>query len=197
MKMPPRFNSARFREALIFAAQLHAEQARKGTDIPYIAHLLAVAAVALEHGASETEATAALLHDAVEDQGGLPMLERIRALFGTEVAAIVDGCTDSYVEPKPAWRKRKEDYIAHIAVASPSVRLVSCSDKLHNARAILADLHTHGDAVWSRFTGGRDGTLWYYRSLARAFTKAEKNPLTEELARVVAEVEKLAATKNS
>jgi len=197
MKQPARFNSARFREALIFAAQLHATQTRKGTNIPYIAHLLAVAAIALEYGAGEVEATAALLHDAVEDQGGLPMLERIRELFGADVAAIVDGCTDSYTEPKPAWRKRKEDYIAHIADTSPSVRLVSCADKLHNARAILADLRTHGETVWSRFKGGRDGTLWYYRALADALTEAEKNSLTEELERVVTEVEKLSATAKS
>ena len=130
--------STRFEEALVFAAQLHREQTRKGTTIPYIAHLLGVASIVLEYGGDEDEAIAALLHDAIEDQGGASTREEIRRRFGETVVAIVNGCTDAEVIPKPPWRARKEDYIAHMAHASPSVRLVSAADKLHNARAILA-----------------------------------------------------------
>src|SRR5919202_957739 len=148
----------RFEEALTFAARLHSAQVRKGTTVPYVSHLLAVAAVALEHGADEDEAIAALLHDAVEDQGGAATREEIRRRFGDRVAEIVDGCTDAETTPKPPWRERKERYVSHIASAPPSVRLVSAADKLHNARSILADLRTCGEGVWDRFRGGKEGT---------------------------------------
>jgi (p)ppGpp synthase/HD superfamily hydrolase len=184
--------SPRFEEALIFAAQLHAHQTRKGTDIPYIAHLLAVTGLVLENEGSEDEAIAALLHDAVEDQGGAATREEIRRRFGATVAEIVDGCTDSDVNPKPPWRRRKEGYVARLRAASPSVRLVSAADKLHNARTILADFRASGESVWERFTGGRDGTLWYYRALADAFRAGASSPLVEELDRVVTEIERLA-----
>ncbi len=184
--------SARFDEALGYARRLHAAQVCKGTAIPYIAHLLAVTAIVLEHGGEEDEAIAALLHDAVEDQGGSATRTEIRRRFGEHVAAIVDGCTDAETIPKPPWRARKEAYVAHIAHASPSVRLVSGADKLHNARAILADYRQHGDELWARFTGGRDGTLWYYRALADAFRAVGSTPLIEELERTVRELEQLA-----
>jgi (p)ppGpp synthase/HD superfamily hydrolase len=186
--------SARFREGLVFAAELHADQRRKGTEVPYVAHLLGVASIALEHGADEDEAIAALLHDAVEDQGGPTTREEIRRRFGERVAAIVDGCTDADTIPKPAWRERKETYIAHIPNASPSTLLVSAADKLHNARAILVDYRVAGESLWTRFKGGRDGTLWYYRALLRAFqnTGRAPRPLIEELDRVVSELERLA-----
>jgi (p)ppGpp synthase/HD superfamily hydrolase len=182
----------RFTRALTLACDLHRTQTRKGTQIPYVAHLLGVASIALEHGAVEDEAIAAVLHDAVEDQGGAPTLARIRAEFGDAVAEIVDGCTDTDVEPKPPWRPRKEAYIARIATKSRSTRLVSAADKLHNARAILADYRVLGDEVWTRFSGGRDGTLWYYRSLVDAFAGAEKSRLVDELDRTVSELEQLA-----
>lgn len=182
----------RFEDALSFAARLHSGQLRKGTSIPYVSHLLAVCSVALEHGADEDEAIAALLHDAIEDQGGAPTREEIRSRFGDRVVEIVDGCTDAETDPKPPWRERKERYVAHIAEASPSVRLVSASDKLHNSRSIVADLRTCGDEVWSRFKGGREGTLWYYRSLVEAFRAHGTTPLVEELARTVAEMERIA-----
>jgi (p)ppGpp synthase/HD superfamily hydrolase len=185
--------SSKFDQALQYAAAIHREQIRKGTEIPYLAHLLGVASIALEHGANEDEAIGALLHDAAEDAGGLARIEDIRRNFGDAVAAIVEGCTDSVVVPKPPWRKRKEDYIAHLPSASPSVRLVSASDKLHNARAILSDYRQHGEALWSRFTGRREGTLWYYRSLVKAFAAADQNPLAEELDRVVSEIERLSS----
>jgi GTP pyrophosphokinase len=183
----------RFTYALSLACQLHRHQSRKGTQIPYVAHLLAVASIALEHGASEDEAIAAVLHDAVEDQGGPPTLARIRREFGDAVADIVDGCTDTDAVPKPPWRARKEEYVAKIASKSKATRLVSAADKLHNARAILADYRTQGEALWSRFNGGREGTLWYYRALTDAFMAAERTALVAELDRVVRELEALAA----
>ena len=183
----------RYADALQLAWSLHDGQVRKGTKIPYVSHLIAVSSIALEHGANEDEAIAALLHDAVEDAGGLPTLNMIRQRFGDVVADTVDGCTDSYVEPKPPWRARKEAYIAHLASASVSVRLVSNSDKLHNARSILTDLRVHGPALWSRFTAPKEGTLWYYRSLVKAFESHGRTPLVDELDRTVREIEMLAA----
>jgi GTP pyrophosphokinase len=185
--------SERFEEALVYAARLHAEQRRKGTEIPYVAHLLGVASIALEHGADEDEAIAALLHDAIEDQGGAATREEIRRRFGDRVVAIVDGCTDAEVVPKPPWRERKEAYVAHVREAPPSVRLVSASDKLHNARAILADFRASGDRLWDRFTGGRDGTLWYYRALVDAYRESGPSRLVDELDLVVTELERLTA----
>lgn len=184
--------STRFEEALIFATRLHREQMRKGTTIPYIAHLLGVTSIVLEHGGDEDEAIAALLHDAIEDQGGASTREEIRRRFGETVVAIVDGCTDAEVIPKPPWRARKEAYIAHIAHAAPSVRLVSVADKLHNARAILADYRELGNDLWKRFNGGKEGTLWYYRALVNAFRATGITPLIEELDRVISEIEQLA-----
>jgi (p)ppGpp synthase/HD superfamily hydrolase len=182
----------RFEEALLYAARLHRDQTRKGTEVPYVTHLLAVAAIVGENGGTEDEVVAALLHDAPEDRGGKDRLEDIRARFGDEVAEIVDGCTDTYEDPKPEWRPRKEAYVAHVAKASPSVRLVSAADKLHNARSILADLRSLGDRLWARFTGGKEGTLWYYRVLVEAYAEAGSNPVVEELDRVVREIEALA-----
>ena len=187
--------SPRFDDALVYASQLHRDQVRKGTHIPYVSHLLAVAAIVLEHGGREDEAIAALLHDAVEDQGGSETREAIRERFGEDVAAIVDGCSDTDTLPKPPWDERKKAYVAHVVIASPSVRLVSAADKLHNARAILADYRQLGEPLWDRFNGGRDGTLWYYRALADAFRSVESNALSEELDRTVVELEWMAAVQ--
>jgi len=158
----------RFEDALAFAARLHATQTRKGTEIPYIAHLLAVASLVITHGGNEDEAIAGLLHDSVEDQGGQPTLEMIRARFGEPVAAIVDGCTDTDVVPKPPWRERKERYLKHLASASRSVKLVAAADKLDNVRAIVADYRTHGAAIWSRFNAGPNEQKWFYRGCVTA-----------------------------
>ena len=160
----------RFDQALAYAAHAHRTQLRKGTAIPYVSHLLGVASLALEAGADEDQAIAALLHDAVEDQGGPDRLADIATRFGPRVARIVADCTDSDAEPKPPWRARKEACVAGLAHKAPESLLVSLADKTHNARAILADLEEHGAAVWDRFTGGRDGSLWYYRALADAFS---------------------------
>lgn len=158
-----------FQAALTFAAELHADQVRKGTGVPYIAHLLNVTGIVLDYGGTETEAIAALLHDAVEDQGGMVVLEQIRHRFGHDVADIVAACSDSFTVPKPPWRQRKDAYLEHLAEAPPSVLIVSAADKLHNARSILTDYLQMGDALFERFRGGKDGTLWYYQALTRQF----------------------------
>lgn len=199
--------TTRFEAALALAAWLHADQVRKGTRIPYIAHLLSVAGIALDYGADEDEAIAALLHDAVEDQGGAEVLGRIRSRFGSGVAEIVLACSDTAETPKPRWCEREKAYIAHIATASPSARLVSAADKLHNARSILAEFDALEGEEWKRFTGGRDGTLWYYRALVDAFRAADDGPdesprarlgsLIDELDRVVAAVEERAGVRGS
>jgi GTP pyrophosphokinase len=189
--------SKRFTDALTFATQLHTNQTRKGGKVPYIAHLLGVASIALEHGANEDEAIAALLHDAIEDQGGAATREEIRRRFGDIVTEIVDGCTDSDTTPKPPWRQRKEAYIAHIPKASASVLLVSASDKLYNARSILNDYRLIGENVWERFHGGKDGTLWYYRAVLEAFRSTGSTPLFDELERVVSELESLVSSSTN
>lgn len=189
----PHVLSSRFREALWLAAFLHADQRRKGTDIPYVAHLLAVSSLVLENGGCEDAAIAALLHDAVEDQGGETILAQISSRFGPTVASIVEACSDSKETSKPPWKARKERYIAHLAGVSSDTLLVSLADKLHNARAILADYRQIGEALWQRFQGGRDGTLWYYGALVLAFEqRAEHGRLVEELRRVVSELQGLA-----
>lgn len=182
-------------EALGYAAELHLHQRRKGKGQPYIGHLLGVAAIVIQHGGGEAEVIAALLHDAVEDQGGLPRLGEIREKFGDRVARIVDGCTDSYEVSggKRDWGERKRAYIEKVAHAPEDVRLVSAADKLANAREVLADFRLEGDAVFNRFQGHKQGTLWYYRALVNVFRKAGASPLVEELARVVSELESLAS----
>ena len=183
-----------FEEALVFATRLHANQRRKSKRIPYIAHLLGVASLVLEAGGGEDEAIAALLHDAVEDQGGMARLEEIRSRFGDAVAEIVEACTDSWTDPKPPWRKRKEAYIARLREASESVCLVSAADKLHSARTILSDYRRLGETLWSRFTGGKEGTLWYYRTLVDVLQATGPAPLADELDRVVSEINDLVFT---
>ncbi len=189
--------SKKFTEALTFATELHATQKRKGSGVPYIAHLLGTASIALEYGANEAEAIAALLHDAIEDQGGAPTREEIRRRFGDAVTAIVDGCTDADTISKPPWRQRKEAYIASISTTSASVRLVTAADKLYNARSVLKDYRVLGEELWQRFAGGKAGTLWYYRALVEALHAAASTPLVEELDRVVTEIEQLASASGS
>jgi GTP pyrophosphokinase len=175
---------------------VHQHQRRKGSDIPYVAHVLAVAALALEHGAGEDEAIAALLHDAAEDGGGEAMLAEIRAQFGDGVADIVLGCSDSLAaDPaeKAPWLERKESYIAHLAEASPGVCLVSAADKLHNVRTLTRVYREDGEATWNRFNGGRDGTLWYYDAVSLALWRRWPSRLSEELRRDVQQLLALAA----
>ena len=193
--VPPPLSGARWAplsDAAGFALSVHADQLRKGTDTPYISHLLAVAGLVLEFGGDEDQAIAGLLHDAVEDQGA-HLLPLIAERFGSRVAAIVEGCTDADTIPKPPWRARKEAYVAHLEHAPPAVLLVSCADKVHNARAICTDLRTHDAALFTRFTGGQDGTLWYYRALSEVFTRRLPGPLAAELHDLVATMERRAA----
>jgi (p)ppGpp synthase/HD superfamily hydrolase len=183
--------SEKFQEALLYATRAHGDQTRKKTGIPVIAHLLGVTAIAMEYGANETEAIGALLHDTVEDCGGAHRLCDIRETFGENVATIVDGCTDTYELPKPPWLERKRAYIEHVKKADSSTRLVSASDKLHNTRAILAELRRHGFDVFERFNGKMDGTVWYYRTLVTTFRRhGDHADLIDELDRVVSEIEK-------
>ncbi len=183
----------RFIDALAYAVNLHAGQRRKVSGVPYAAHLLGVAATVLEHGANEVEAIAALLHDAVEDQGGLATRAAIAGRFGEEVARMVDGCSDCHTTPKPLWRERKERHVTQLRQASASIRLIVAADKLHNARSLLAEYHRLGDAVWQHFHGGRAGTLWYYRAMVDALRNVDQRPIVEELARAVAELENAVA----
>lgn len=185
--------SPRFNDALVFACTAHATQKRKGTEIPYVAHLLGVASIALDNGADEEQAIAALLHDAVEDQG--VTVEQIAAVFGPRVAGMVADCTDSAGPDKPEWRARKEAYIAGLGSKPQESLLVSVSDKTHNARAIVDDRIEIGPALWGRFTGGREGTLWYYRALADRFEALLPGPPARRLRAAVAEMERLAMEK--
>jgi (p)ppGpp synthase/HD superfamily hydrolase len=191
----PRFDSGskRFLEALRVAATLHAGQTRKKTDNPYVSHVLGASSIAMEFGADEDQAIAALLHDIIEDVEPVEDARAAVGAFGPEVLRIVKACTDSDAHPKPPWRERKERYLAHLPEADARILLVSASDKLHNARAIVTDLHRGGPEVWSRFSAPREGLLWYYRGLVSAFRANPESPadLVDELDRTVAEMARL------
>jgi GTP pyrophosphokinase len=185
----------RFLSALAYATKLHALQTRKGSRVPYVAHLLAVASTTIEAGGSEDQVIAALLHDAVEDQGGVSTLRKIRRMFGPEVASIVEACTDTPEAPKPPWRERKEQHLAQLKDSAADVALVVAADKLHNARTILADYRKIGDQLFERFNGGKAGTLWYYRSMQQMLKTKGPEAVVEELDRVVTELERISARK--
>ena len=187
----------RFERAFLFAAEKHAGQTRKTTTVPYIAHLMGVASLALEYGGDEDLAIAALLHDVVEDCGGVAMLKEVKRRFGSRVAKIVDGCTDSYGEPKAPWRDRKENYLRHLKSADAGTRLVSAADKLNNVRSILSDYRDVGESIWERFNGGREGTLWYYRALLGEFQRGKMNRLVREFEIAVLQLETDAGVKRS
>jgi (p)ppGpp synthase/HD superfamily hydrolase len=165
--------------------ELHRDQVRKGSGVPYISHLLSVSSRVLSVGGTEVQAIAGLLHDAAEDQGGQATLDVIQAKFGSEVAQIVADCTDSWVEPKPPWRPRKKDYLAILPKKPPTSLLVSLADKVDNAEAILNDYRSIGEVLWDRFTGGREGTIWYYRQLSAIFNEVFPGRLAHELSRTV------------
>lgn len=189
--------SPRFEQALHYACVVHAGQVRKGTTVPYLSHLLSVTGLALEFGADEDEAIAALLHDVVEDAGGKSRAADVRQRFGDRVADIVAGCTDANTHPKPPWRERKEAYIDGLQSKLPSAAFVSCCDKLHNARSIVSDLRQHGDRVWQKFAGGKDGSLWYYTTLCDKYKQLEVcPPLLEELERTLAVMLELAGRQS-
>ena len=188
--MTDRIISDRFTAAFNYACDKHQNQTRKGTDIPYISHLMAVSGLVMEHGGNEDEAIAALLHDVVEDQGGAEMLNEIRSKFGNTVAEVVEGCSDSFSddpEEKLPWKERKQAYINHLATdAFPSTLLVSMADKLHNARAMLTDYSFIGEPFWTRFNATKEEEKWYYHQLLETFrNRAVPLSLYREFERVV------------
>jgi (p)ppGpp synthase/HD superfamily hydrolase len=175
----------RFEVALVLAHRLHRTQLRKGTQVPYLSHLLSVAALVLEEGGDEDEAIAALLHDAIEDQGGLNTRDLILAKFGKRVCDIVEGCTESQTEPLPAWQDRKVLHLEKLAQETTSVRRVTLADKLHNVRSMLMDYNHCGPSLWQRFGGGRSGTIWYYRAVADCLRSPHITPIFSELERSI------------
>jgi (p)ppGpp synthase/HD superfamily hydrolase len=180
----------KFVEAMAYAAKKHATQTRKGSDTPYLGHLLSVAGFVIEADGTETEAIAALLHDAAEDQGGEATLAEIREKFGDEVAEIVGECSDTFEMPKPPWRERKQRYVDHLPEASDAAILVSLADKLHNARAILRDYREVGDRLWQRFSVQDPQLhLWYYRSLLDVYAQRVDNWMVDELREVIDKLE--------
>ena len=192
----------KFDQALKLAHELHRHQTRKGVGTPYLSHLLTVCALVLENGGGEEEAIAALLHDAVEDQGGQATLDRIREQFGDKVAGIVLECTDK-IERTEAdnspenWRARKEADLAKVPGLSPGAFLVVSADKLHNLRSLIMDYRSNGEMVWTRFNGGRDGTLWFSRAMAEALhERRPENSLSKELIENVMLLEDLSKTDN-
>jgi (p)ppGpp synthase/HD superfamily hydrolase len=187
--------SERFDAALLLAHRVHRHQRRKGTGIPYIAHVLTVSALVLERGGNEVQAIAALLHDAIEDappELGVDEVRRqIREQFGAAVLAIVEDCSDTDVQPKPPWIERKTSYLKHLAVAADEALLVSAADKLHNLQSLLRDHRAVGGALWDRFNkdAGRTGTLGYYRALVDTFKARLQNPIVHELDNVLQTLE--------
>jgi (p)ppGpp synthase/HD superfamily hydrolase len=193
--LPPALTS-RFLDAVELAAEVHGDQRRKGTEIPFLAHLLVVTGLVLEDGGDEDEAVAAMLHDAVEDGGGQPMLERIEERFGQRVAMIVEACSDTVdADCDDRWIIRKRRYLAHLPrVEDDGVLRVALADKVHNARSIVRDYREEGHALWDRFTDKTvQEQLWYYGALLRFFEARRPGPLTEDLRRAVEELELLVA----
>jgi len=187
----------RFDEAMAYAADKHRDQTRKGSEIPYLGHLLSVAGYVIEADGTEVEAIAALLHDTAEDQGGEKTLAEIRQKFGDEVASIVEECSDTVVTPKPPWRERKENYINHLSEASESALLVSVADKLHNAHGILRDFRALGDELWQRFNvTDPQQHLWYYESLLDVYSRRIHNWLVDELREAIDALEYLISESN-
>ena len=189
--------SLRFLAALEVAAMMFATPRRKKTRTPYVAHILGVCAIVLEHGGSEDEAIAALLHDTLEDITPTRKARKTVRAFGDDVYVIVKGCSDGTPDKKgkkAPWRERKEAYVAALGHEPRSVLLVSAADKLHNARAIVADLRAIGDAVWKRFNASKDEILWYYGALVGAFmaNPAHDVALVDELDRTVQQMRRLA-----
>ena len=184
----------RFTEALVYSARLHARQTRKGTGIPYVSHLLGVCALVLEGDGTEEQAVAALLHDALEDQGDQTSAAEIERRFGSVVARIVTACTDDPERRFPDWWERKRHYVEQLPEQPADVLLVSVADKLYNARTILAGYRQHGESLFQRFSGGKAGVLWYYHALVDAYRRAPSfsDPLVDELDRTIRNLVSLA-----
>ncbi|HVZ21922.1 MAG TPA: HD domain-containing protein [Vicinamibacterales bacterium] len=182
--------SRRYDDALRYAHEVHASQTKKGTDVPYLAHLLGVSSIVLDDGGTEDEAIAALLHDAAEDHGGRARLDDIRARFGDAVAKIVEDCTDAWSEPKPPWKERKATYVEHAKTLAPPSLRVSAADKVHNTYGILRDLRNIGEEAWAAYEASADDVLAYYQGLVRSYREAGGGHLVEELERIVRGIER-------
>ena len=180
----------RFDEAVRYAHEVHGTQTKKGTSIPYLAHLMGVTSIVLDDGGDEDEAIGALLHDAAEDHGGRQRLEDIGARFGDPVAKIVEDCTDSFATPPEPWAERKMKYAQHARLLPPPSLRVSVADKVHNTYSILRDLRTSGEQVWERYEAGPDDVLAYYQTLVRAYREAGGGRLVDELERIVRGIER-------
>lgn len=199
MKKDASLLSPRFALALQFANQIHATQVRKGLGAPYISHLMSVSGLVLEFGGDEDQAIAALLHDAAEDCGGRPMLDSIRIMFGDEVAAMVECCTDTFESPKPEWRPRKQAYIDRMRHEPARARLVVTADKLHNLSSTLRDVRSLGAQAWKYRmaespNGAAEKQAWYYRACQQALSDGWSSPLLNEFSHAVAEFENLLST---
>ena len=195
--------TAKFTSAVDYARHIHIER-RKGTDIPYMAHLLGVASLVMgEAGRAGFQVTedmviAALLHDAVEDHGGLLRQQDIEQNFGPNVARMVEGLSDSFSEDaskKLSWMERKQAYIQRLRGEPEDVRLISAADKLYNARAILEDYREIGPKVWDRFKRGRSDQIWYFDELIAVFKSFGTSGVVEELERVVEELRIISAAE--
>lgn len=181
--------SDRLDAAFSLAHDWHRAQRRKGRGVPYVSHLMAVAALVADHGGDEDQVIAALLHDAAEDAGGQAALDAVREQFGERVEAYVDACSDTAEHPKPPWRPRKEAFIAGVAGQPAEVKLIVAADKLHNATCTLRDLRRHGRTTWDKFSGKEEGSLWYYRALSDALGQGWRHPILDELRDVVERLE--------
>jgi (p)ppGpp synthase/HD superfamily hydrolase len=179
--------TTRFEEALVYATQLHAQQVRRISGVPYVSHLLSVTALVIEDGGSEDEAIAALLHDAIEDRGGRRTGEIIRQKFGDKVADIVEGCTESDAVPQPPWKERKQKYLENISQGSPEILRVALADKVHNARSNLSEWYLYGEKAWNQEQ--RERTLWFYRSVIEVAQTLIDSSLLEEFRRIVQQLE--------
>lgn len=166
----------------------HKDQTRKGSDIPYVSHLLGVASLILEDGGTWEQVIAGLLHDAIEDAGGTPTFDYIRRTYGPDIARMVDGATDTYLTPKPAWRERKEAHLDHLRSADESTIRVVAADKVHNGRALLTDLSLHGLEYWALFNAPPAEQLWYFESMAEIIAERLPGRLSHELSRIVREL---------
>lgn len=186
----------RFTKAVEYARQLHTEF-RKGTDVPYMAHLLGVAAIVMSEAGrrlpvTEDMVVAALLHDTVEDHGGMPRLREVEGIFGANVARMVAGLSDTFAEDhdmKEGWEDRKTTYIERLRGEDDDVLLISAADKLYNAKSILEDFREIRHVVWERFHRGAEQQLWYFRELLTVFDSRPRNRIVDEFERVLKELE--------
>ncbi|MFK7999852.1 MAG: HD domain-containing protein [Polyangiales bacterium] len=182
--------SPRLDQAIALATDAFRPVIRKGSGVPYLTHLLQVLVTVGEHHGDEDQMIAAVLHDYLEDiESGSG--EKLETKFGPRVRRLVEALSDTTVLPKPPWKERKVEYLAHLKEAPADVKLISAADKLHNARSILRDHRTVGEEIWERFSAPKEGTLWYYASVVTSLSTGWSHPLLEELRRSVDELHQL------